>query len=501
VEKKYYRPAIVLAFLTVSLFQCSGSRAVEFDGKGDFRFFTDIVHLPHSSGRTLELIQVAVPAKEIEYGREGAGYRAEIKVKIKIEGESGTVCSNEFARRDFRPGEKEPNPAGYLYITDSCLVDPGEYELFIKVEDLQNQKSTLLSLFFKRYSSSEVKSRFKVPGFDSKATFISEPVFVWDFTGGGSYVPNPMKVYGLEKDSLGAFVKVRFNESLIGERAGVSMRIIDDSKDEILAFDSTSVNIDKREMIFAEKFDLSRYPSGSYLFMAGIHRKDEAFFSSGGFSIVWEMKNWQRPERDQLLEAGIVFGSSRFDEFLVSDPGKRERMLKEFWKEADPSPQTSVNEAYLKFVERVKYADRFYSGFGGRGALTPRGEIYIKYGEPDQLVQSTIPLNRREYAEVLAKLASQYEIVTYNVHGSRPEDLVRSGDPYAMRGRPFTSVGMDAGAYELWIYTRNGDPLFRRDDYLTLKSGLRFLFVDKNGTGEYRLVGSSEDAENILDES
>ncbi len=498
--EKYYRPAIILAVLTVSLLSGAGSRAVEFDGRGDFRFFTDIVHLPHSGGKTLELIQVAVPAREIKYDRAGAGYRAEVEVKISIEGESGTVCSNEFARRDFRPGEKDPNPAGYLYITDSCLVAPGDYELTIKVEDLQNQKSTLLGLFFKRYHSSKIKSRFTVPSFDPESTSMSEPVFVWDFTRGGSYVPNPMKVYGLEKDTLAAFVKVRFSESFMGDRAGISMRIIDDSKDEILAFDSTSVNIDKREMIFTEKFDISRYPSGSYLFMAGIHGRREGFFSSGSFSVVWEMKNWQRPERDQLLEAGIIFGSSKYDEFLMSDSGRREEMLKDFWEKADPSPETSVNEAYSKFIERVEYADRFYSGFQ-RGAVTPRGEIYIKYGKPDQLVQSTIPSNRREYSEVLAKLASQYEIVTYNVHGSRPDELVRSGDPYAMRGRPFTSMGMDAGAYELWIYTGNGDPLFRRDDYMTLKSGLRFLFVDKRGTGEYRLVGSSEDAEYILDES
>ena len=39
----------------------------------------------------------------------------------------------------------------------------------------------------------------------------------------------------------------------------------------------------------------------------------------------------------------------------------------------------------------------------------------------------------------------------------------------------------------------HGGVAFERDRLMTIQSGLRFLFVDKDGIGEYRLIGTSEE--------
>ena len=61
--------------------------------------------------------------------------------------------------------------------------------------------------------------------------------------------------------------------------------------------------------------------------------------------------------------------------------------------------------------------------------------------------------------------------------------------------RPYRGGGMDTGGYELWMYLMRGDPLFYEDRIMMGEAGMRFLFVDKDGIGNYVLVGTSEEIE------
>ena len=47
---------------------------------------------------------------------------------------------------------------------------------------------------------------------------------------------------------------------------------------------------------------------------------------------------------------------------------------------------------------------------------------------------------------------------------------------------------LDNRAYEVWEYTKRGDPLL--PEYISpgLRFGLKFIFVDELGTGDYMLV-------------
>ncbi len=68
-------------------------------------------------------------------------------------------------------------------------------------------------------------------------------------------------------------------------------------------------------------------------------------------------------------------------------PAERRRQEALFWNLADPRPSTRVNEGMVEFFSRVAYADlRFGSEeFRVRGANSPRGETWVRYGKPDFL--------------------------------------------------------------------------------------------------------------------
>lgn len=107
--------------------------------------------------------------------------------------------------------------------------------------------------------------------------------------------------------------------------------------------------------------------------------------------------------------------------------------MAQFWKDRDPTPETPVNEFRDEHLRRLNFAnDKFSVGFRDRtdGWRSDQGRVYIVYGPPDQI------------------------------------------DRF-----PFTS-GREAA--EKWTY-----------EALPSQGSAYFLFVDKNGYGDYRLVTSS----------
>ncbi|HEX9917054.1 MAG TPA: GWxTD domain-containing protein [candidate division Zixibacteria bacterium] len=102
-------------------------------------------------------------------------------------------------------------------------------------------------------------------------------------------------------------------------------------------------------------------------------------------------KAWDRalPEhRIQYLELKPVMTEDDADSFLqMTDETQREEWLRKFWKAKDPTPTTERNEFKEEHQRRVAYARQYFgSHFRGNRLWDDRGEVYIKYGEPDERV-------------------------------------------------------------------------------------------------------------------
>ncbi len=112
--------------------------------------------------------------------------------------------------------------------------------------------------------------------------------------------------------------------------------------------------------------------------------------------------------------------------------GKTEFLIA-FWRMRDPTPETPENESMMVFNERFSYAD-FQLG----GAESDRGSVFIRYGQP--------------------------------------EEIVRYDSDNIMK------------AHQVWYYTEGVDG----DPSRTSEGGRHyFVFGDRRGIGRYELVHSS----------
>lgn len=65
-------------------------------------------------------------------------------------------------------------------------------------------------------------------------------------------------------------------------------------------------------------------------------------------------------------------------------PAERYRLFRAFWDKRDPTPDTPRNERMEEYYYRIAFADRNYGGAAARpGWSTDRGEVFIRFGEPD----------------------------------------------------------------------------------------------------------------------
>ncbi len=113
----------------------------------------------------------------------------------------------------------------------------------------------------------------------------------------------------------------------------------------------------------------------------------------------------------------------------LTDAGKL-NFLDQYWRERDENPATSIVENRLEMIERYAYCNRFFSTDTGRtdGWATDCGRIYMTYGHWEEIDDRQVPL-----------------------------------------------IG---NAYQIWYYH-------------SIKEGKVFVFEDRTGNNDYRLVHSN----------
>ncbi|HKJ67545.1 MAG TPA: GWxTD domain-containing protein [bacterium] len=106
--------------------------------------------------------------------------------------------------------------------------------------------------------------------------------------------------------------------------------------------------------------------------------------------------------QQELLDFAMwyVLRPGEFKQYFNQSGEDREAWLVKEWAEVDPVPETPRNEALQEFERRIQYAREHFAGFWNfkqvkylpeqyqregwaNAPWDARGEIYIKYGEPD----------------------------------------------------------------------------------------------------------------------
>lgn len=226
------------------------------------------------------------------------------------------------------------------------------------------------------------------------------------------------------------------------------------------------------------RLPVSKLPPGTYDLALSVQSSDgqRQAAMSRPFNVIWSDLSWGRAEQDILDEARTLLSEEEYDRFRELQAGDRETYLANFWTAHDPSPTTARNELREIFLQRVEYANRNFREFE-KGMRSDRGRVYVRFGPPDEITREVLPTPGTTLSEVLdpGDPGMSSLIDSRSSHSGSTDQT--QGDFHNVDTRP----------YEIWKYTRQGDPLFLERERITPNDGLTFIFVDDAGVGRYTL--------------
>jgi GWxTD domain-containing protein len=499
---RFFRGALV-----VLLGLAAGPAGATQTGRGDFDFHLDSASFRGRDGKALVMVPIRISNSVLKFEPDGAAWKGNLKLNILIVDDAGKELVKETERvalSETDAGRIE-NPVAYQLLIRQFLLPPGGYWLSYAVEDLNAPKISVVALARKQNMSSVVRrARLSVPEIPDDEAAFSDAWFVWDVDpraqGVRKYRPNPARMYGLYRDTLTVYLELYLpDQSARAEQFEFRTEIVTPNGDEVretrraLELPAPGAGRTGTYPVVIRE-DVTALEAGSYTlyFTFAVDRTTLARVKAGDFSVAWDLRTWETPRREFLAEARFLLGDEEFARFKGKSPGEQEGVLDALWKGFDPVPETGANEAYDAFLDRLAYINAHYSE-GGLAIDSRRGEIYLRYGAPDEMVQDVIPFNYDTLAEAEQVVEDPYHPLNMSSSSTKLYATPKSrnsisGGSSSVRYRPEDNTAVP---YELWVYHTGGAPIIKRDEVQEADIGMRFLFVDRDGHGQYKLERSS----------
>jgi GWxTD domain-containing protein len=113
-------------------------------------------------------------------------------------------------------------------------------------------------------------------------------------------------------------------------------------------------------------------------------------------------------ERNMVAALGPIIRPADARSYETLDAATRAAYDKAYWELADPLYLTSVNEQRLAFLGRVAYSDLMFSttDLKVRGALTDRGQIVLRYGEPPVVATFQPDVQQKNELETMGRITT-----------------------------------------------------------------------------------------------
>ena len=448
---------------------------------GRLGFTVDAAAFPDSTSDLLEIYCRLPPSTIASLAKSDRG-DARLKLSVTLHNRFG--AKHHQAVQEFTVLPSDTGSFGKVVLL-RLPVKSGAYTMDVKLEDPLSRKRGLAYIGRSVAQSAAVSGEIAVPE-PSLGRRLSNLEFVWGgaassaaaFRHAGTdtgVLPNPDRIYGLLAPELAAHFLVRSDASASWRWRA---RLLDAAGQEVARRDSSAVGQSVGQLV---SMDVSTMPAGGYDLEVQVWREGETTpaIRRGRLSVAWNRTSWWRNPRDIEDEVHLMLDREEDEEkFGRMSAGEQEAFLEKFWRERDPTPSTAENEARTEFFRRVHHANSTWtrSAALGKGMFSDMGRVYIRHGEPDEILRQVIPTGDQTLQQVLQEIDASED---------RP-----TGDVEAK------GLGGDIRPFEVWIYeVERGATLTTKPDPSrggNTRKRLTFLFVDEQGYGDYRLRYSTE---------
>lgn len=377
-------------------------------------FDVDVVSVRGDGSDARVDLYTKVPYQSLRFLSRDDGFAARYRVSVNVyrtdaDGKPQGLVRSRMWERDVAAPTYAATQADSLfdYATQSLALAPGDYAFEVEVEDA---------------ASSRTFSR-EVP---LRARAFRGPVAMSDLLLADRYdaerqvlYPNVSNVIGTDRDAFTLFyevyaeqarrVRVRYEvirqnrerrrPAVLRPLLGLPPKEDDEPEHDFRTTETLALQAGRNPATLT--LQASAFEAGDYVFKVTLESEAGAVFARAEkpFSVRWMGLHDQIADLESAVAQLRYIAKDREIRAIrdAATPDERFRLFQAFWDKRDPTPGTRRNERMEEYYFRVAHANRNYGRFSNNGWNTDRGEVFIRFGEPDFVERHPFNYGDRPY--------------------------------------------------------------------------------------------------------
>ena len=353
-----------------------------------------------SEAETRVDVYTKVPYQNLRFLSQDDGFGARYSVSVDVfrtnaEGKvEGLVRSRTWERAVDAPTyDATQADTLYDYSTQSLQLPPGAYAFEVQVEDAASNRT-----FVREYP-------LEVRAFDG-AVAMSDLLLADRYDPARQVLfPNVSNAVGTDKPDFTLFYEIyadrpqtlrvhyevvkqnreRRRPAVLRPLLGLPPIEEENPDPDFRASETLEVRAGRNPATLT--LDTERFGSGAYVFNVRLEDANGALLASASkdLTVRWMGLDDQIADLESAVSQLRYIAKDREIDAIRNATNAQERfnLFQTFWDKRDPTPGTRRNERMEEYYFRVSFANRNYGRFSNNGWNTDRGEVFIRFGEPD----------------------------------------------------------------------------------------------------------------------
>ena len=323
-------------------------------------------------------VHFSIPLNNFVFKKQIDHFSSEIIFTLVL---SDAENKTQIHRESWREKISEPyyentrDPDNYLKTEKNIALLPGTYKLFLNVQDEDSRKNW------------KITKKIKL----ERVNYIS-PSLLFVKEDGGKM--NQINFLIQKQDTIWLRTQVNFpqNDSLDGSVIEEITPVEGNKNIEYFVIHNETI-IDSGEVIITNAGIQNIYylPIPITQHKSGIYKIELRYLEetqTTSFHYGFKTKNYWTDEIDEVIGVmRYVLPYSEYKQLKGKDESEKWEAINTYWKEKDPTPETTENELLSELNDRVKFSNKNFSILM-HGWRSDRGRIYIIYGEPQMVDES-----------------------------------------------------------------------------------------------------------------
>ncbi len=340
--------------------------------------------------QTRVIAYIELPYENLQFVRSVRGYEANYEVDLSIlagPDESSPRVENRIWRSTvIVPSFELTNSRELFDISVTYLtLSPANYTMVATVTDLETRKN------------SQLNRTLYVPSYDLGGLALGDLLLAREVTktptGAFEIVPNVDRVIADDDEAL--FVYYEVYPGVI-DTIHVHSRVLDSRGNVVFEQRRT---VDAEHPVTRDFFEIptDSLSAGAHVVEMQVQAGEYSTLKAAEFSLRMGGLPSTVPNMETAIRQLRYIASNReLDRMLNTNPHDRQILFNDFWAEMDPNPDTPGNELMQEYYNRVFEASAAFGGMRD-GWETDRGEVYVRYGPPDEIERHPFDVDSRPY--------------------------------------------------------------------------------------------------------